>query len=44
MNKETYESLKLLVAYCRAGYPKDNILAIEEVENWIDEVAKDYEE
>jgi len=44
MNKETYEALKLLVAYCRLGYPKDNILAIRQVEEWIEEVAKEYEE
>lgn len=47
MNKETYEALKLIIAYHNGEqeWKREAVEeAINQVEGWIDEVAKDYME
>lgn len=46
MNEETYEALKLVLKHATEGGPNDAEFwdAVKQVEGWIDEVAKEYEE
>ncbi len=51
MDKETYEALKEVVSYAERELHKKNIkktysmiLCVNQVKDWVDEVAKDYEE
>ena len=50
MNKETYEALKMLVGNLEATFDREElkkyigIKYVKQVNDWIDEVAKEYEE
>lgn len=46
MDKATYEALKRLMNHCTNGGANDKTFwdDVKQVENWIDEVAKDYDE
>jgi hypothetical protein len=46
MNKETYEALKRTIKHSTEGGANDTDFwnDIKQVETWIDEVAKEYEE
>lgn len=47
MNQETYEALKRVMGFTREVFTNDVVSIskkdIEQVETWIDEVAKEYE-